>query len=152
MTIGIGADHRGYRLKSRVISSLSKKGYAVVDYGTDSESSVDYPRYAFEVAHDIITKKLRFGILLCYTGQGMAIAANKVKGIRAAICNDPAIAKVARAHNNANVLVVPAGFVKPGTKLQSIIETFLTTKFEGGRHLRRLNVIKKYENNHLQNP
>jgi ribose 5-phosphate isomerase B len=73
-------------------------------------------------------------------------------GIRAAICNDPIIAKVARAHNNANVLVIPAGFVKPGKKLHSIIDVFLTTKFEGGRHLRRLNIIKTYENSHVQNP
>lgn len=152
MKIGVGADHRGYKLKSIVIKLLSKKGYSVVDYGTDSEASTDYPHYAIQVARDVAAKKLRFGILLCFSGQGMAIAANKVKGIRAAVCNDPAIAKVARAHNNANVLVISAGFVKPGKKLHSIIDVFLSTKFEGGRHLRRLNLIKTYENSHSQNP
>jgi len=151
MKIGIGADHRGFKLKSLIKKFLVKKGYSVVDYGTNSEISVDYPPIALQVAQDIINKKLRFGILLCYSGQGMAIAANKVRGIRAAICNDSAVAQVTRAHNNANVLVIPAGFVSTGKKLQSIIDVFLTTKFEGGRHLRRLNIIKTYENSSLHN-
>ncbi|MGB7055158.1 MAG: RpiB/LacA/LacB family sugar-phosphate isomerase, partial [bacterium] len=89
--------------------------------------------------------KVDFGILLCYSGQGMVMAANKVRGIRAAFCINDEYARFARAHNDANVLVMPAGFVKFGKKMRSIIDTFLTTEFEGGRHLRRIEKIRKYE-------
>jgi ribose 5-phosphate isomerase B len=145
MKIGIAADHRGYKLKSSIVNFLRKKGHKVVDYGTYSEKSADYPNFAFQVAQDIVKKKVRFGILLCYTGQGMAMSANKVRGIRAAICMTPEIAQLTRAHNNANILVMSAGFMKFSGNTKKIIEVFLTTKFEGGRHLRRLNIIKKYE-------
>jgi ribose 5-phosphate isomerase B len=145
MIIGIGADHRGYLLKSFIIDYLRKR-YTVKDYGTDSDASVDYPHFALNVARDVANKKLRFGILLCYSGQGMVMTANKVRGVRAAVCIDPTIARLSRAHNNANILVLPAGFMKPGRKVRAIIDTFLKTPFEGGRHLRRLNIIKNYEN------
>jgi ribose 5-phosphate isomerase B len=145
MKIGIGADHRGFRTKSTIIAFLKDKGYRVIDFGTDSEVSVDYPYFALRVAEAIGKRAIRYGILLCYSGQGMVITANKVKGIRAAVCPKPRYAGLARAHNNANILVIPAGFVKSRKRLQAIIETFLKTKFEGGRHRRRLNIIKRYE-------
>jgi ribose 5-phosphate isomerase B len=148
MKIGIGADHRGFGLKSKIMDFLRKKGHEVIDYGAKSEESVDYPKIALKCAQDIRKRKIKYGILLCYTGQGMVMTANKVKGIRAAVCTRPEIAQLTRAHNNANILVLPAGFLKFGNNTQKIIEVFLNTKFEGGRHLRRINIIKKYENAH----
>lgn len=145
MNIGVGADHRGIRLKSLLLAYLKKKGHTTRDYGTNSERSTDYPEIALRLAQDIVKKKIRFGILSCYTGQGMAMAANKVKRIRAAICTTPEIARLARAHNNANILVIP-GYLEFTSNTKKIIETFLRTKFEGGRHLRRINIIKRYEN------
>lgn len=145
MKIAIGADHRGYRTKSRIIGYLGDQGYEVLDYGTLSEDSVDYPDFAIDVAEKVARRGARFGILLCHSGQGMVMAANKVRGIRAAFCVNEEYARFARAHNDANVLVMPAGFLKFGKKMKGIIETFLKTKFEGGRHLRRVKKIKKYE-------
>ncbi|MGD9379712.1 MAG: ribose 5-phosphate isomerase B [candidate division WOR-3 bacterium] len=145
MKIAIGADHRGYRTKSRIIYYLRDQLYEVLDCGAHSETSVDYPDFAISVAEKVAQRKARFGILLCYSGQGMVMAANKVRGIRAAFCVNEEYAKFARAHNDANVLVMPAGFLKFGRKMKGIIDTFLNTKFEGGRHLRRVKKIKKYE-------
>jgi ribose 5-phosphate isomerase B len=146
MKIGIAADHRGFKLKSSIINFLKKQGYEVADYGTDSEESVDYPHFALQVAMAVAEQKIRFGILLCYTGQGMAMSANKVRGVRAAICTTPEIAQLTRAHNDANVLVMPSGFIEFSPNVEKTIETFLTTEFEGGRHLRRLKIIEEYEN------
>lgn len=146
MKIGIGADHRGIRLKSAIKRYLEKKAYRLKDYGTHSGASVDYPDIAIKLAQDVAAGRLKFGILLCYTGQGMAMAANKVPGIRAAVCTTKKIAEYARAHNNANIMVIPAGFVRFNERTRQIIRTFLTTPFRGGRHLRRINKIKKYEN------
>jgi ribose 5-phosphate isomerase B len=148
MKIGIAADHRGFKLKSSIINFLKKKGYEVVDYGTHSDESVDYPHFAIQVATAVAEQKIKFGILLCYTGQGMAMSANKVRGVRAAICTTPEIAQLTRAHNDANVLVMPAGFIDFSPDVEKIIETFLTTEFEGGRHLRRLKIIEEYEHNY----
>lgn len=145
MKIGIGADHRGVKTKSRIVQFLREKGYEVLDYGTETEESVDYPDIAIQVAEAVANGKLTYGVLLCYTGQGMVMAANKVRGVRAAFCTAPEYARFARAHNNANVLVMPAGFVEFGKGMQDIIETFMHTEFEGGRHLRRINKIKEYE-------
>ena len=145
MKIGVGADHRGIWLKTQLIAYLKTNGHTVSDYGTDSDTLVDYPEIALHLAHDIVKKKIRFGILSCYTGQGMAMTANKVKGIRAAISTTPEVARLARAHNNANILVIP-GYLEFNQDAIEMIETFLHTKFEGGRHLRRINIIKKYEN------
>ncbi len=146
MRIGLGADHRGYRLKSKIRNYLENNGINVLDYGTHSEEPVDYPKIAIKVAKAVAKKKLKFGIIICFSGQGMAITANKVPGIRAAICTDKEIAYYARAHNNANILVLPARTIKYKKQWQPIIKTFFNTKFEGGRHERRLNIIKKYEN------
>lgn len=148
MKIGIGADHRGIGLKNKIIKYLKSLGHNIIDYGADDEAPVDYPMIAFTLARDVAQKKARFGILMCYTGQGMAMTANKVSGIRAAICTDPRIAALTRAHNDANILVLPAGFVKFDKKIRSTIKTFLDTEFEGGRHLRRVKIIKKYERDH----
>jgi ribose 5-phosphate isomerase B len=148
MKIGIAADHRGFKLKSSIIEFLQKRGYEIVDYGTHSEESVDYPRFAFQVATAVAEQKITFGILLCYTGQGMAMSANKVRGVRAAICTTPEIAQLTRAHNDANILVMPAGFMDFSPNVEKILETFLTTDFEGGRHLQRLKIIEKYESDY----
>lgn len=146
MKIGIAADHRGFKLKSSIINFLKEKGYEVADYGTHSEESVDYPHFALQVATAVAEQKITFGILLCYTGQGMAMSANKVRGVRAAICSNPEIAQLTRAHNDANILVMPAGFMDFSSNIENTIETFLTTEFEGGRHLQRLKIIEEYEN------
>jgi ribose 5-phosphate isomerase B len=148
MKIGIGADHRGVVLKTKIIKFLQGRGHNVTDYGAVSEESVDYPKIGFRLAHDVAKKKIRFGVLMCYTGQGMAMTANKVPGVRAAICTTPRIAELTRAHNDANVLVLPAGFIRFDKKTRAIIKTFLGTKFEGGRHLRRIRIIKEYERDH----
>jgi len=149
MKIAIAADHRGFRLKSSIIKYLKNKGHKIIDYGPDSEKSVDYPNFALDVAFAVTKKKVKFGMLMCYTGQGMAMTANKVRGIRAAICADPETAMLTRAHNDANILVMPAAKMKFSKKVQNIIEMFLFTKFEGGRHLRRLKIIERYENKNL---
>lgn len=146
MKIGIGADHRGFKTKLRIANHLRKRGHRVIDYGTDSEKSVDYPDIAVRVAEDVAKQKTDYGILLCFSGQGMVMAANKVHGVRAAFGINKEYARFARAHNNANVLVMPAGFLRFGKKMQEIIAAFLDTKFEGGRHRRRINKIKRYEN------
>lgn len=148
MKIGIGADHRGIVLKVKIIEFLQSLGHQVIDHGTDSEVSVDYPDIGFRLASDLVERRIRFGILICYTGQGMAMTANKVRGIRAAICTRSDIAALTRAHNDANILVLPAGFVRFGKKIKETIKTFIDTKFEGGRHLRRIRLIKRYENDH----
>jgi ribose 5-phosphate isomerase B len=145
MKIGIGADHRGIKLKSAIKKYLEGK-YHIKDYGADSPESVDYPDIALELAEDVAAGRSKYGILLCYTGQGMVMAANKVRGIRAAVCTTKRIAAYARAHNNANILVIPAGFIRSKARAQQVIKTFLSTPFEGGRHLRRINKIRKYEN------
>lgn len=145
MIVGIGADHRGYKLKSSIRKYLEKHGHQIIDYGTHTPEVVDYPEIALRLAQDVSKKKVRYGILICYTGQGMAMAANKVKGIRAAICTTPRAARLTRQHNDANVLVLPAGFVKFDRSTQQIIRVFLNTKFEGGRHRRRINLITAYE-------
>ncbi len=145
MRIGIGADHRGFKTKSRIADHLREQGHKVIDYGTNSEESVDYPDIPVLVARDVARRKTDFGILLCFSGQGMVMAANKVRGVRAAFGVTRDYARFARAHNNANVLVMPAGFMKFGKKMQEIVSTFLNTEFEGGRHRRRINKMKKYE-------
>ncbi len=145
MKIGIGADHRGFKLKSRIKEFLLKQSHMVVDFGTYSDEPADYPEIALKVAGAVAKKKMRFGIIICFSGQGMAITANKVKNIRAAICTDKELAYYARAHNDANILVLPSRTIKHKRQWQPIIETFFDTKFDGGRHDRRLAIIRKYE-------
>ncbi len=145
MKVGIGADHRGFNLKSKIKEYLSSNSHPVLDFGTFNKEPVDYPEIALKVANAVAKKRAKFGIIICFSGQGMAITANKVKNIRAAICTDKELAYYARAHNDANILVLPARSIKRKNQWQPIIETFFKTKFEGGRHQRRLNIIKKYE-------
>lgn len=141
MRIAIGSDHAGFKLKESLKGFLVSKDYKVLDEGTYSEESVDYPDFARKVAQDIKSKKADLGILICGTGIGMSIAANRIKGIRAALCLFPEMAKLARTHNNANVLVLPGRLIS-NELAQWITEIFLSEKFEGGRHERR---VKKLE-------
>lgn len=145
MIVAIGADHRGFKTKSLIANYLRRRGHKVRDYGTDSEESVDYPDVAWLVGTAVARKRTRYGILLCNSGQGMAMVANKVRGVRAALCVDWVYARFARAHNNANVLVMPAGFMPYGTKMRKIVDVFLNTRFEGGRHRHRIEKMDNYE-------
>ena len=150
-SIGIGSDHRGYILKEKLKTFLTKQGYKVTDFGVFSEERADYPLVAFELAKHIkgVAKikspKLNFGILICGSGLGMSIAANKVKGIRAALCLTPEFAQRSRQHNNANVLVLAADFTS-AKKAEKIVKAFLTEPFAQGRHKTRIHQISKYEN------
>jgi ribose 5-phosphate isomerase B len=144
MKVAIGADHRGINLKQAIVTYLIRKGHGVTDFGTHSSISVDYPDIAFDVARAVAARKVRFGILICFTGLGMSMAANKVEGVRAARCMSARDARMARAHNNANVLVLP-GYNGNKVTVQRIIRTFFTTPFEGGRHARRVKKIARYE-------
>ncbi len=145
MKIAIGADHRGYRLKEALIKYLKQNGHEVVDVGTDTdEVSVDYPDYAIPVAEMVAKGEADRGILICMTGVGMSITANKVDGIRAGLIYYPELTELARKHNNINVLCLPGGYMEKEKAFQAV-ELFLKTEFEGGRHERRLNKIADYE-------
>jgi ribose 5-phosphate isomerase B len=148
MNIAIGADHRGFTLKRKITSYLTHLGYKVKDCGTDSEDPVDYPDIALYVSRSVTSKKARFGILICFTGQGMTMTANKVKGIRAALCTTPKIARLTREHNDANVLVLP-GYLAYGSRVRETVKTFLLTRFAGGRHKRRVDKIKRLEKHRM---
>ncbi len=138
--IAIGSDHAGFCLKEKLKSFLAKEGYEVQDFGTDSEESVDYPDYIHPLAKTIEEGKLETGIILCGSGNGVAMVANKYRHVRAAVCWNEEISKLARQHNNANILALPARFLKEEDAVK-IVHAFLTTPFEGGRHERRVNKI-----------
>ena len=139
--IAIGSDHGGYELKLEVIKHLNERGIEVKDYGCDSAASCDYPTYAAKVTEAVTTGECELGILICGTGIGMSMAANKVKGIRAALCHDCFSAKATKEHNNANVLCMGARVVGPGHALM-IVDTFLDTLFsEDERHVRRISMF-----------
>ena len=135
--IAIGSDHAGYDLKQHLIGYLTKAGHQVVDHGTHSSESVDYPPICAAVARDIPDGKAEIGIVMGGSGQGEQIAANKVHGVRAALCNDLYLAEMARSHNDANVLSM-GGRVVTTEQAEQIVEKFLHTPFEGGRHERRV--------------
>jgi ribose 5-phosphate isomerase B len=137
--IDIGCDHAGYVLKEQMISVLKDLGYEIEDHGTNGETSVDYPDYAHPVA-DAVEQKNGRGILICGSANGVAMAANKHLGIRAAICWTPEIAALARQHNDANVLCLPARFISE-QEAKEIMLSFLNTSFEGGRHANRVSKI-----------
>jgi ribose 5-phosphate isomerase B len=139
-TIILGSDHAGFTYKEKLKKRLLDQGYNVVDKGTDSLDSTDYPDYAHAVASAVEADKKVRGILVCGSGNGVAITANKHAGIRAALCWKVEIAKLARAHNDANVLCLPERFIST-TLAYSIVDAFLNEKFEGGRHKRRVNKI-----------
>ena len=136
----IGTDHAGFTVKPFVIEYLQKKGIEVEDLGTHSTESVDYPDFAHKVATAVLENEGSKGILICGSGIGMSLAANKHKGIRAALCHDHYTAKMARLHNNANILCFGERIVGIGV-IESILEAWLETEFEGGRHERRVNKI-----------
>ena len=140
--IPIGADHAGFALKERLVAELKQLGYEPLDLGTHSAESTDYPDYAHPVAEQVEQGKARRGILLCGTGLGMAYAANRHRGVRAAFAWSPEIAQLARSHNDANVLVLPSRFVSEREGLD-ILRAWLETPYEGGRHVRRVAKIEK---------
>ncbi len=143
MRIAIGNDHRGFKLKQTIIKVLADLGYSYQDFGSYTDEPVDYPDIAKEVARAVARGDFERGILICSTGIGMCIAANKVPGIRAALCHDSLCATRARRHNDANILCL--GGEVGGGQIAEIIKIFLTEKFEGGRHQRRLDKIKAME-------
>jgi ribose 5-phosphate isomerase B len=143
MRIAVGSDHRGRGMKETVMRFLAEKGYAYKDFGCLTEEPADYPDIAVAVAEAIIRGEFVRGILICGTGIGMCISANKVKGIRAAQCYDSFTAMRARLHNDAQICCLSAE--EGQARVPSIVETFLTTDFEGGRHIARINKIKEIE-------
>jgi RpiB/LacA/LacB family sugar-phosphate isomerase len=145
MKIYIGADHRGFKLKGELIAFLVKSGHDVVDVGAFlEEPPCDYPEISYKVASAVAKTKNARGILVCMSGIGHAIAANKIKGAYAALCYNKKTAKLSREHNNANILVLGARFVAP-KNVKEIVKVWLRTKFAGGRHARRLEQIKRIE-------
>ena len=143
--IGIGSDHAGLPLKNEIIKYLEEKGIEFKDYGTNSSESVDYSDYGKRVAQAVRDGECERGIVICGTGIGISIAANKVRGIRASLCTNTYMAKMARLHNDANVLALGQRVIGVGVALD-IVDTWLNTKFEGGRHQIRIDKIKSIEN------
>lgn len=145
MKIGIGNDHAGVEMKQEITEFLQAMGHEVVNYGTDEKASCDYPVYGEKTARAVAAGEVDKGILICGTGVGISLAANKVRGIRAVVCSEPATARLSRLHNDANVLAIGARIV--GMELaKMIVETWLNTEFEGGRHQRRVDLIMDIEN------
>lgn len=144
MRVAIACDHTGVDLKTGLIRLLQERGHEPVDLGTHSADSVDYPDYALLVAEEVAAGRAESGILICGTGIGMSLAANKVPGIRAAVATDPFMARMARAHNDANVLCLGARVIGPGLA-EEIVEAWLATGFLGGRHARRVERIRQIE-------
>lgn len=138
--ITVGSDHAGFLYKEKIITYLKSAGFEVLDMGTNSEQSVDYPDFIHPVANNIEEEKAQLGVIVCGSGNGVAMTANKHQGIRAAISWNEDLAALARQHNNANVLAIPARFVDEATALE-MVKVFVETEFEGGRHERRVNKI-----------
>ncbi|HET8577450.1 MAG TPA: ribose 5-phosphate isomerase B [Methylomirabilota bacterium] len=143
-TIALGADHAGFELKEALKGWLIDRGYQVLDLGTHGSESVDYPDYAAQVAEAVAVGKVERGVLVCGTGIGMAMTANKVSGIRAALCSDLYTARMSREHNDANVLTLGGRLMEPDTAVE-ILELWLATEFAGGRHARRLDKLADLE-------
>ena len=144
MRIAIGSDHAGYDLKTHLIDTIGRLGHEAVDMGTDSTESVDYPPICADVARAVVAGDVDRGIVLGGSGQGEQIAANKVRGARAALCNDLYTTRMSREHNDANVLAIGGRIVGTGLA-DEILELWLTTEFEGGRHQRRVDLISEIE-------
>ena len=149
MTVALGCDHAGWALKEQLKAWLIQAGHQVLDLGTHSPESVDYPDYAFQVAESVANGKAERGVLVCGTGIGMAMAANKIPGVRAAFCPDLFTARLSREHNDANVLALGGRLIGGGLAIE-ILETWLATSFEGGRHSRRIAKIREFEERHLR--
>lgn len=148
MKIAIGSDHRGFEAKERIEALLKEFGHEVIDRGTHSRDSCDYPDFALAVAEDVAAGRADRGILLCGSGLGVSITANKVPGVRAALCHDDLTAQMSRRHNDANILCLPADLLGDAI-IRSMIQAWLKTEFEGGRHARRIGKIAQYEREHL---
>lgn len=140
MTIAIGNDHAGTQYKEEVVKLLESRGIQVINHGTNSEESVDYPDFVHPVANDVEKGRSDLGIIICGSGNGASMTANKHKGIRSALCWTAEIAKLAREHNDANILSIPSRFVSLNQAVD-IVKVFLDTKFEGGRHQNRIEKI-----------
>ena len=141
MNISIGNDHAGTDYKFQIIKHLKNKNIGVTNYGTDSNSSVDYPDFVHPVAKDVVNNNANYGILICGSANGVAMTANKYSNIRAGICWNKEIVSLIRQHNNANILCIPARFTSIKDALE-MVDIFLNTDFDGGRHLKRINKIK----------
>ncbi len=144
LILGVASDHGGYDLKQEIVAHLQDRGYQIQDFGCYGKESVDYPDYAEKLTDHLVNGKVHYGVLICGTGQGVAISANKVPGIRAAVCHDCFSAKMTRAHNNANVLTMGQRVIGTGLALE-IVDSFLATTFQGGRHAKRVDKITKIE-------
>ena len=140
MKIAIGNDHAGVQVKEKIKEHLIKKGHTVINKGYDGKESVDYPDYIHPVSLEVKEKKAQIGIIICGSGNGAAMTANKHKGVRAAICWSEEIAKLARQHNDANIISIPSRFLSE-KEIINIVEVFIKTDFEGGRHKRRIDKI-----------
>ncbi len=140
MKIAIGNDHAGTEYKFAIASYLESKGIEVINHGTNNNSSVDYPDFVHPVAKDVDEEKVNFGILICGSGNGVAMTANKYTNVRAGLCWTKEITELTRLHNNANIVCIPARFTSQPQAIE-IVKTFLETEFEGGRHLNRVNKI-----------
>ncbi len=142
MTVGFGCDHAGFALKEELKPFVEGLGYEVKDYGTFSAEAVDYPKFGFAIGRAVAAGEVRFGIAICGTGIGISIAANKVPGVRAALCHDTFSAHSSREHNDANILAIGARVI--GTELaKEIVKTWLAAEFLGGRHLRRVQMLEE---------
>ncbi|MDY6820611.1 MAG: ribose 5-phosphate isomerase B [Deferribacterota bacterium] len=148
--IVIASDHAGVNLKDKIKKFLYGRDYTVTDLGACNNCSVDYPEYAYKLIEEFYKEKLDYGILICGTGIGMDMAANRFPGIRAVNCSDPYSAKMSRSHNNANILCLGERILGEGIAI-SIVETFLNTAFEGGRHKRRIDQIDEISINYWKN-
>ncbi len=145
MKIALGADHGAFELKEAIKKHLEEKGIEYTDYGCFSKQSVDYPRYAYLAASAVASGECDFGIICCTTGLGVSMAANKVKGIRAAVCTSNHLAEMTRRHNNANVICMGQAVVTEQEAFE-MVDIFLSTEFEGGRHQRRVDLLTDIEN------
>lgn len=140
LPIALGSDHAGFEYKEKLISFLEEKGLQFIDHGAHSTNSVDYPDFAHPVAKDVAEGRAAFGVLICGSGNGVAITANKYTNIRAALCWGEELAQLARLHNDANIICIPARFVSEELA-EKMLAIFMTTAFEGGRHQNRVNKI-----------
>lgn len=142
MKIALGADHGGFELKEKIKKHLLEKNIEVVDCGTNSTDSVDYPQFGHAVGHAVANKEVNFGIVVCGTGIGISLAANKVPGVRAALCTNTTMARLTREHNDANILALGGRIVGDVLALE-MVDIFLETEFAGGRHQKRIDAIEK---------
>lgn len=144
MTIAMAADHGGFELKNILLDYLAQKGHAIINLGTDSPESVDYPDFAKACCDEVVEKRADFGILVCGTGVGISIAANKIDGIRCGLCPSKEIAALVKQHNNANVIALGGRFTSP-EDAKNIVDAYMAAEFEGGRHQGRIDKIMNLE-------